>query len=198
MTIRGRRRVTGDACCAAELGEGFGTRHDATVSAFVIVLLAGLIWAAFSAPDKPASGAASPRRGSTRGGPLWLLGALLVGLICLRFGVNWLVVLGGVLLALARNLLPLLRLWPFLQSFGTGPRAQRGDGSTAHASSNAPHGRPERMSRQEALQIFGLDAGASQEDVQREYRRLMKKLHPDLGGSSYLAAKVNEARDALL
>jgi curved DNA-binding protein CbpA len=54
------------------------------------------------------------------------------------------------------------------------------------------------MSRQEALQVLGLDASATQDDVRREYRRLIKKLHPDLGGSSYLAAKLNEAKDVLL
>jgi DnaJ-class molecular chaperone len=53
------------------------------------------------------------------------------------------------------------------------------------------------MTRQEALRVLGLEATATQEDVQREYRRLMKKLHPDLGGSSYLAAKLNEAKEVL-
>jgi curved DNA-binding protein CbpA len=54
------------------------------------------------------------------------------------------------------------------------------------------------MSRQEALQVLGLDRNATDDDVRREYRRLMKKLHPDLGGSGYLAAKINEAKDVLL
>ena len=53
------------------------------------------------------------------------------------------------------------------------------------------------MTREEALQILGLDERATQGDVQREYRRLMRKVHPDLGGSSYLAAKLNEAKDVL-
>jgi DnaJ-class molecular chaperone len=53
------------------------------------------------------------------------------------------------------------------------------------------------MSRQEALQVFGLGESATREDVQREYRRLMRQVHPDLGGSSYLAAKINEAKDVL-
>jgi hypothetical protein len=205
MTIRGRaarpERARADIARPA-LGAAPGTRHDANVSVLLVILLAGLVWVAFSAPSAPLRepssappGASSRPRRALRMGPIGLLGAVLLGLICLRFGVNWLVVLGGMLLALARSIVPLLRLWPFLQSVGMGQRARASD---ARPGSNAPQGRAPRMTRQEALQIFGLDAGASQEDVQREYRRLMKKLHPDLGGSSYLAAKVNEARDALL
>jgi curved DNA-binding protein CbpA len=53
------------------------------------------------------------------------------------------------------------------------------------------------MTRREALEVLGLDAHATPEDVHREYRRLIKKIHPDLGGSTYLAAKVNEAKDVL-
>ncbi|MEY2930000.1 MAG: hypothetical protein RL033_749 [Pseudomonadota bacterium] len=53
------------------------------------------------------------------------------------------------------------------------------------------------MSRREALEMLGLDERASRDDVQREYKRLIKRLHPDLGGSTYLTAKLNEARDVL-
>jgi curved DNA-binding protein CbpA len=54
------------------------------------------------------------------------------------------------------------------------------------------------MTRQEALEVVGLAADASRSDVEREYRRLMKKLHPDVGGSGYLAGKLNQAREVLL
>jgi hypothetical protein len=56
----------------------------------------------------------------------------------------------------------------------------------------------DNMNRQEAYQILGLEQNASQEEIHQAWRRLIKGVHPDSGGSAFLAAKINSARDILL
>ncbi|HIJ62183.1 MAG TPA: molecular chaperone DnaJ [Rhodospirillaceae bacterium] len=60
----------------------------------------------------------------------------------------------------------------------------------------APGG--EQMSRAEALDVLGLSGDAKAEDIKAAHRRLMGLIHPDRGGSNYLAAKINRAKDILL
>ena len=61
-----------------------------------------------------------------------------------------------------------------------------------------PRTQPGAMSKEEAYQILGLQPGASLDEIREAYRRLMKKLHPDQGGTAHLAARVNQAREVLL
>jgi hypothetical protein len=54
------------------------------------------------------------------------------------------------------------------------------------------------MTRQEALSVLGLAEGASADDIRAAHRRLIQRVHPDVGGSADLAARINRAKDVLL
>ena len=61
-----------------------------------------------------------------------------------------------------------------------------------------PRGPRGDMSREEALAVLGLAEGASADDIKAAHRRLIQRMHPDVGGSADLAARINRAKDVLL
>jgi curved DNA-binding protein CbpA len=54
------------------------------------------------------------------------------------------------------------------------------------------------MSAAQALEILGIKAGATEQEIRTAYSRLMKRVHPDVGGSHFFAKQLNTARDVLL
>jgi DnaJ domain len=79
-----------------------------------------------------------------------------------------------------------------------GWRTAADDGPDAWRQRSHGAPRPGVMSEDEAYEVLGLHKGASRDDVVRSHRSLIKKLHPDHGGSTDLAARVNEAKDVLM
>ncbi len=104
---------------------------------------------------------------------------------------------GMVWLGRAQSLYGLYHRW-----FGRNPEAGDGSGSendrTARQQrSNAPPS-PGSMTRDEAFQVLGLPPTATLDEIRRAHRALMRVNHPDQGGSVWLAARINQARDLLL
>lgn len=78
---------------------------------------------------------------------------------------------------------------------GRADGAGRGEGAAGGAAAGGFNG---NMSRAQAYAVLGLEPGADAEAIRAAHRRLMAQLHPDRGGSSFLAAQINRAKDVLL
>ena len=70
--------------------------------------------------------------------------------------------------------------------------------TTRRQGSDAPPTPNLQMDKQQAYKILGLEVGASTDEIRNAHKRLQRATHPDAGGSTYLAAQINAARDLLL
>lgn len=84
------------------------------------------------------------------------------------------------------------------REFGNHENDTEYDHDRASSSDKSTENKVNGMSMAEALEILELEPGANQEEIRAAHKRLMKKYHPDHGGSSYMAAKLNQAKDLLV
>ena len=123
----------------------------------------------------------------------------LTGLIFLYLAatgrLSWLFALAGVVIAFALRLMPvLLRYAPYLHRLWLEFNAAKQNTSQRQNKAGAKG----NMSIEEAYEVLGLKMGASESEIIAAHRKLMQKMHPDRGGSDYLAAKINLAKKILL
>lgn len=86
----------------------------------------------------------------------------------------------------------LLRYLPLLNKF----RQQASQSQQQQNNQQAP---PQTaMSQKQAYEILGIEPDASKEEITKAHKRMMQKVHPDRGGSDFLAAQINQAKDTLL
>jgi DnaJ family protein C protein 19 len=115
----------------------------------------------------------------------------------------WIAALGGLSLALLLVLTgkgsvalgALAMFGPLVYQKWQAARGRKIGGGTGASGAPRPAG---PMTRQEAYEVLGLHPGASNTDIRDAHRRLMRGAHPDHGGSDWLAARINQARDILL
>jgi hypothetical protein len=109
--------------------------------------------------------------------------------------LSWIAAVGAAVLPFLRRGFGLLRYLPWMRHlFGAwqqskGGRNQQGNGAGTSGSG---------MSVAEAIEVLGLTGSPSRDEIIAAHRRLMLKVHPDKGGSNYLARQLNEAKRVLL
>lgn len=121
-----------------------------------------------------------------------VIGVLAVLLIMGVTGhLSWLGALIGAGIAALPKLAHLLRYLPLFQKI----KQDANQGNQQQAQQPVAN---QGMSRDEALQILNLKPGASREEILQAHKCMMQKVHPDRGGSDYLAAQINQAKETLL
>jgi DnaJ family protein C protein 19 len=126
---------------------------------------------------------------------LWsIIGSLIaiLGLLAITGHLNIITAAIAGMVALIPRALPLLKYLPFVSSL-----YKQGRQNNQQTQSPPPRGK-QRMSVEEAVEVLGLKPGYTKEDVILAHRRMMQKVHPDRGGSDYLAAQINKAKETLL
>jgi ABC-type multidrug transport system fused ATPase/permease subunit len=119
----------------------------------------------------------------------FLIGVVIA--LALSGRISWIIAAGAALIPVVKFIfLFLLRGFPLIQMWMRS-RESRKDGGVASQKNNT-------LSQTEAWEILGLEPGSSDEEIIMAHKKLMQKLHPDRGGSNYMATKLNLARDLLL
>ncbi len=129
-----------------------------------------------------------------------ILGFSFIGVMLIYLAatghLNGLFALVGIAIAFAVRMLPvLLRYAPYLHRLWLEFINAKQQSSGRQGDRVSPKG---SMTKEEAYEVLGLKLGAPEQEIIAAHRKLMQKIHPDRGGSDYLAAKINLAKKILL
>lgn len=116
----------------------------------------------------------------------------ILGLLAVTGHLNVITAAIAGLIALLPRAMQALKYLPFISRL-----YQQGKQNTQQTQTPPPRGN-QSMDVNQAMEVLGLKPGYSKEDVIQAHRRMMQKVHPDRGGSDYLAAQINQAKDTLV
>lgn len=122
-----------------------------------------------------------------------IVGALV--LLAATGRMHWLYAVGGTIAAFTPRIISALRYLPLVNRFRQQYTQQKSQQSGQQTAGRA---NPGNMTAAQAREILGVKAGATKEEIIKAHKRMMQKVHPDRGGSDYLAAQINQAKDTLL
>jgi hypothetical protein len=121
---------------------------------------------------------------------------LMLLVLALRGRLSWVIALGATVISFLPRILGwLARTWPALNMLHKHWQQSRHNAQSKSEQQARPGG---PMTAQEAREILGVKESATRDEIIEAHRRLMQKLHPDRGGSDYLAVKINQAKKILL
>jgi len=132
----------------------------------------------------------------------WSTAGVIIGTLVVLAAtgrMHWLYALGGTIAAFTPRVISALRYLPlinrFRQQYTQNNTRQSGQQSGQQSAGRA---NPGNMTTVEAREILGVKPDATREEIIKAHKRMMQKVHPDRGGTDYLAAQLNQAKDTLL
>lgn len=133
-----------------------------------------------------------PGRGVTLATVAALVLISSLGILAATGRLPWIAAIGAAALPFLKRGVGLLRYLPWLRHLFNNYQRSRDGGQRTQAPGAGV------MSRQQALEILGLSGRPDRDQIIAAHRRLMQKVHPDRGGSNFLAQQLNEAKALLL
>ncbi len=128
----------------------------------------------------------------------WSTAGVIIGTLVVLAAtgrMHWIYALGGTIVAFTPRVISALKYLPLLNRFRQQYTQQNSQQSGQQSAGKA---NPGNMTAAQAREVLGVKADASKEEIIKAHKRMMQKVHPDRGGSDYLAAQLNQAKDTLL